>query len=201
MMWLFIAIICLCAVAFWHRGSGEEDKLTDVELDKLATPISKSKSLTDSYFSKFEEINTFEKERNYEKALECAWDALKNFSAVADDLGCPFRSPPFDYVCTHAVLSRDQRILDRMGSLLERGGSKHLAPFKDQLEEYQYLLSLFTRVCEQIHQNPGVLQRSLGKLLSEDGRTISTWIKRAENRHIIRREVSGKTFALYMRDK
>jgi hypothetical protein len=203
MWWILLAVSAVGAVglALWVRRKSPNDNLTSRELSELARPISQLETEADRYFSKFIEVSEREKSGDYDGALAAAWDALREFRKVANDLGDTFRSPPFDYVCTHAVLMRSQNTLDQMRGLLEQQKCKNLRQFDRQLAAYQETFDVFSHVYNHISENPGALQRSLGKVLSEDGRTISTWVKRAEKRGILRREVSGKTFALYVADK
>lgn len=150
------------------------------------------------YFKSFETIENFVQSGMFNEAFSIAWSSVQLIPDVVKEFDddCYFRSPPLDYVCEHLILTQNRRKLDELRDYIASNPpmKKWSHIMQAAAKDYDLIDQTFTL----IKNNPGTIQKHLGSKLGLDGRRLAVLLRRAEERKIIRREVSGKSYKIFL---
>jgi hypothetical protein len=154
------------------------------------------------YFSSFDQIKEKKRANDYGGAFAIAWSSLELLPTVVDESVKEYGSwdistiPPLDYACEHLSICRDTEKLNAVrGILLSR---KELEPWLAHVDQALADVALLDNILRHISENPGTLQRSLGRALQADGRRIASLLYHAAQRRLIHRTKAGNSYNLYL---
>ena len=176
-------------------SSAERDSDFALPTDADMRRIKGENESANTYFDTFAMIQRCAAAGDYAQALAHAQKAIGHLNAVARSMeGVTFRSPPLQFICEHAVLTRNQALLTETREFLAR--HKALRQFVDDVDSAVEDLAALGKAYDFVRANPGALQNKLAKTISVDARRLATLLSRAEKRNLIRRVRQGKTYAL-----
>lgn len=155
------------------------------------------------YFALMEKMNEARAQQRYNDALNLALEAVKWLPQEVKDTKREFGrwdipgSPPLGYACHYLGALRRRDELVRIKTLLN--SVPELKKWTDEVDFALKDADLMDQIESVLQQNPGVIQSSLGKILSRDGREVSNLIHYAEQMGVVRREKAGKSNRLYLK--
>lgn len=158
----------------------------------------------DRYYGLLDQIHRARSDRRYPEALALSLEALGHLPALVRDTVRRFGAwdipsvPPIAYACNYlAALQRTdelKRLRDFVVSIPE------LTDWAEEVDRALERANLMGRIEQHLRDNPGSLQRNMGRDLGVDGREVSNVLTYARQIGVIRREAEGRTYRLYVQD-
>ena len=105
--------------------------------------------------------------------------------------------PPVEYASQHMVAQRNITGLRRLREVLN--GCDELKPWQNLLADEIVAAKELERIFELVERNPGIVQEAAARRVDASIRRAIGALHDADLRHMIRRERSGGSYALYLR--
>jgi hypothetical protein len=161
-----------------------------------------TKAEVDRYYDRMLEPDELRKAGHTERALQVALELVGLVPAlVAETVALYGRFditsiPPIETGCMLAAVLGDAPALGRIASVVS--SLPELAPWRDVVRRGQEDAEIVGSVRLYVAANPGALQSGLGKALGRDGRAVSRLVGYMYEAGQVRRDKSGRTYALFL---
>lgn len=187
-------------------SSRVRDPARDAELEELVAranspEVRRLEALVDAYYAKFEDLDRYRRDGEFDRLLKVASEAVELLPAVVDHALAAYgrwdvsSSPAVDALRRFAPIRRDRSRLEQAIAVLK--SRTELDDWADELADAIDTIELVVRICELVAAEPGTVRARLGKALGVDGRKTSLIARDLESDSQLRRVKSGSSYLLY----
>jgi len=159
-------------------------------------------SEVDRYYERLLEPESLRKEGRPAAALALALELLELVPALIEETARRYGRfdltsiPPIEEGCILAAILEDPAALERIAVMVAE--HRELAPWRDVVSGAQEDMATVALLEQYLAAHPGSIQSRLRSALGCDGRRVSRLVGYMHQAKKVRREPSGRSYALYL---